>query len=205
MTLWDITIPVHEDLAVWPGDEPYRFSLGWNMESGDSVNVGQVRMSVHTGTHADAPFHFDPTGKRAGEMDLAPFIGPCIVADVREREVITIADLQNLPFVEAPRLLLQTGAWTDYTQFPETIPTVAPDVPLWLASQGVVLLGVDVPSVDALDSKTLSNHHALHQAGIAILESLDLRDVPSGVYHLTALPLRLMGADGAPVRAILTR
>lgn len=198
-----MTIPVREGLAVWPGDEPYRFRLGWDMAEGATVNVGQVTMSVHTGTHIDAPFHFDPEGAGAGELDLAPYVGPAVVADVSGREVIGWDALQGIDFADAPRLLLKTLAWTDHVMFPERVPTLAPDVPAHLAERGVVLVGVDVPSVDAIDSKDLPLHHALNAAGIRILEGLDLRAVPPGVYTLSALPLRLLGADGSPVRAIL--
>jgi arylformamidase len=203
MRLYDITIAVREGLAVWPGDTPYHFELGWKMNEGQSVNVGAVTMSCHTGTHADAPYHFLPNGAGIGELDLTPYIGPAVVAEVLEREIITTDDLTNVDLTDAPRLLLKTGGWTDHTRFPETVPVIAADVPAFLAARGVVLLGVDVPSVDAIESKDLPNHHALAAHGIHILESLDLRAVPAGRYHLTALPLRLMGADGSPLRAIL--
>jgi len=202
--LYDITIPVREGRAVWPGDEAYRFRLGWAMSEGASVNVGTVTMSVHTGTHADAPFHFDPSGVGAGELDLTPYIGRAVVVDVRGRKVVGQEALADVDLVDAPRLLLKTDAWTDHDAFPESVPTLATDVPAYLAAYGVLLVGVDVPSVDAIDSKDLPIHHALDAAGIRILESLDLHLVPPGYYNLIALPLRLMGADGSPVRAILT-
>jgi arylformamidase len=89
--------------------------------------------------------------------------------------------------------------------FPERIPVIDLDVPDWLRSQGIVLLGVDLPSVDALDSKELPVHHALARNRVAILESLNLRDVEEGAYDLVAAPLRIVGADAAPVRAVLMR
>jgi arylformamidase len=202
-TVYDITIPVREGLAVWPGDTPYRFELGWKMSEGQSVNVDTVTMSCHTGTHADAPFHFLPDGEGIGELDLSPYLGPAIVADVQGRTVITTDDLDDLNLSDAPRLLLKTGGWADHERFPETVPVIAPDVPAFLAERGIVLLGMDVPSVDEIESKDLPNHHALAAQGIHILESLDLRAITPGLYELTALPLRLMGADGSPVRAIL--
>lgn len=201
----DITIPVRESLAVWPGDAPYSFALGWKMSEGDSVNVGAVTMSVHTGTHADAPFHFDECGASVDALDPAVFVGPALVLDAAGWDVIPRSVFSDVDGTRTPRVLLKTGAWTDHTRFPDAVPVIAPDVPPLLAERGVVLLGVDVPSVDAIDSKSLPNHHALGGAGIAILESLDLRAVPPGVYELIALPLRLVGADGSPVRAVLRR
>ena len=201
---YDITIPVWDGLAVWPGDTPYRFELSWKMVEGASVNVGAVTMSTHTGTHADAPFHFDPAGAAIDAIDPGVYVGPCVVADVAGFDPIPADALAALDLTGAPRLLLKTGAWTDHATFPERIPVMEPGVPGWLASRGVFLIGLDVPSVDAIDSADLPNHHALARSGIHILESLDLRAVPPGRYHLTALPLRLAGADASPVRALLT-
>jgi arylformamidase len=203
MPLYDITIPIRESLAVWPGDTPYRFELAWSMDAGQTVNVGAVTTTVHVGTHADAPFHFLPDGEGAGEMDPSAFVGPAVVVDVAGADPIGWDRLESVDFMRAPRVLLRTGAWIDHAVFPERIPILAPDIPARLAERGVVMVGLDVPSVDAIDSTDLPLHHALARANIRILESLDLRGVPPGVYTLSALPLRLMGADGSPVRAVL--
>ena len=103
------------------------------------------------------------------------------------------------------RLLIKTGRWSDSTVFPDQIPVIAADVPAWLQKNGVTLLGLDLPSMDEIDSKSLQNHHALAGAGIAIVESLDLTDVAAGIYNFAALPLKIAGGDGAPMRAILWR
>ena len=203
MKLYDITLPVDGRLAGWPGDAPYRLEWTCTRAGGASVNLGQVSLSLHTGTHTDAPYHFDDAGVRVDAVPLAAYLGPARVVDVSGRPLIGRADLEWIDVTSAPRLLLRTGAWADHGRFPESVPTLAPDVPAWLHGRGVVLVGVDVPSVDALDSKDLPVHHALGRHGIAILESLDLGGVPEGVYELIALPLRLAGADGSPVRAVL--
>jgi arylformamidase len=116
-----------------------------------------------------------------------------------------VEHLIGLRFDGVPRLLLRTGAWADHSRFPERVPTIACDVPAFLRSRGIKLLGIDVPSVDTIESKDLPNHHALARCGIHILESLDLSGVEPGLYQLSALPLRLVGADAAPVRAVLWR
>jgi arylformamidase len=203
MRIYDISITLREGVACWPGDAPYAWQWSWRRSQGAAVNVGQVRMSVHTGTHADAPYHFAEDGKTVEALDLAPYVGPACVLDVRQRPVIGIADLAPYDFSHRPRVLLRTDACLDPERFPEHIPLLDPAVPAWLAGRGVVLVGVDVPSVDALDSKDLPIHHGLGRHGIAILESLRLAEVPAGLYELIALPLKLAGADGAPVRAIL--
>jgi len=203
-TIYDITIPIAVGLAVWPGDTPYRFDLLSTMEEGGVVNIGSVTMSVHTGTHIDAPFHFDPLGAGADAVDIATLCGPAIVIDTTGHSIIGRDLFAGVDFAQTPRILIRTGGWLDHSEFPDNIPILAEDVPEYMGANGVILLGVDVPSVDAIDSKTLPNHHALAASRITALESVDLRAVPAGVYTLTALPLRLVGTDAAPVRAILT-
>lgn len=203
MTLYDITHAVDETIAPWPGDTPLLVTRNLRLRDGDSVNLSDVRLSVHLGTHADAPYHYNDAGATAERLDPGVYIGPCRVADVTGRDLITPADLDGLDFTGTPRLLLRTGGWPDRTRFPERVPVLAPETPGFLARRGVFLLGLDVPSVDAIDSKDLPNHHALGAHGIAILESLALDGVPPGRYELIALPLKLVGADGSPIRAIL--
>jgi arylformamidase len=106
---------------------------------------------------------------------------------------------------ETSRLLIKTGRWSNAAVFPDQIPVIAADIAAWLQKNGVKLLGLDLPSVDEIDSKSLQNHHALSRAGIAIVESLDLSRVGSGIYNLAALPLRIAGGDCAPLRADLWR
>lgn len=199
----DITTPLDSTLAGWPGDTPYRFSLAWSRASGASVNVGRIEASLHTGTHIDAPFHFDDSGATIDQLDLSPYLGPSRVVDVRGAPSIRVSDLLGLDLSRTPRVLFRTDAWTDRTRFPSSIPTLDLEVPAYLKRQGAVLAGFDLPTVDAIDSKTLPIHHALASASIAILEGLDLTQVKAGVYELIALPIKLVRADGAPVRAIL--
>ncbi len=200
--IYDISRPVSEALAGWPGDTPYRCGMLCRLNAGASVNLGTIEMSPHTGTHIDAPYHYDDAGKTVGQLPLETYVGQAAVLHVEGKHPITREDIPAR-WLSAPRLLLRTGGWEDDTRFPERIPVIAPDVPAWLRTHGVVLLGVDLPSVDPLDSKDLPNHHALGSCGIAILEGIDLRGVPEGFYELIALPLRLEGLDGCPVRAIL--
>ena len=209
MKLHDITRSLHESLAPWPGDTAFSFRLNWQMAAGAPVNVGAITMGVHNGTHADASRHFLPDGATAEALSLDVLIGPAVVLDLSTRPdrlaPITRDDLApalgNL--ATAPRLLLKTGASPDPARFPDRIPTLAPGVVAFLGELGVRLLGLDVPSVDAIDSKDLPNHHALAAASIVIVENLDLRAVGPGTYELLALPLPIVGGDAAPVRAVL--
>jgi arylformamidase len=188
--------------ACWPGDVPFAFHLGWRIRDGASVNVGAVETSVHTATHCDAPYHYDDAGPTVDRMPPETFVGPTRVVDVRglgrwrDR-------LDGLDFRQTPRVLFRTAGWPDTARFPVAIPVMEPDLPDWLGDRGVVLIGVDLPSVDPLDSKTLDVHHALGRRGIVIVEGLWLDDVPAGRYELIAPPLKIAGADGSPLRALL--
>jgi arylformamidase len=213
MQIFDVSRALANDLAPWPGDTPFHFELKWKMAEGATVNVGAVQMGVHNGTHADAPFHFEPGANTIEQLPLDIYLGDAVVVDLtrlfetdRARQ-ITIADLASCaPALEhAPRLLLKTGVWNDSKVFPQCIPVIAPDVPEWLRAKQVKLIGLDLPSVDPIEAKQLSNHHALAAAGIAIVESLVLSEVEAGTYHFSALPLRIAGGDAGPVRAVLWR
>lgn len=213
MRIFDVSRPLSAQLAPWPGDVGFRFALNSRIPEGSSVNLGMISMSLHNGSHADARFHFEQDGWTMEQARLETYIGPAVVADLSRNYAhgsmrqMTVDDLA--PYADelrgAPRLLLKTNVWPDSTVFPKQIPTVARDVPAWLQEKGVKLLGFDVPSVDEITAKQLVNHHALAVAGISIVESLDLSAVEPGSYHFVALPLKINGGDGSPVRAILWR
>ena len=213
MKIWDISRTLADDLAPWPGDTPFHFKLTRQIPAGDVVNLGAITTSVHNGTHADARFHFEATGETMERAPLDIYLGPAMVVDLADqfaggdKTLIEIDDLQPAAksISEAPRLLIKTSVWRDSTIFPERIPVIAPEVADWLAAKGVRLLALDLPSVDPIDAKVLNNHFALARAGISIIESLDLSGVQAGAYHFAALPLKIAGADGSPVRALLWR
>jgi len=214
MKIWDISRTLSKDFAEWPGDEAFHYRLTRETAKGQTVNLGAITMSVHIGTHADAQFHFDQKGESIEKAPLDIYLGRTTVVDLaqaflrsKEKHLITTEDLKsNAEDIAATsRLLVKTGRWSDSTIFPTQIPVIGTDVPAWLQKNGVKLLGVDLPSMDEIDSKSLQNHHALARAGIAIVESLDLSEVAPGIYNLAALPLKIAGGDGAPMRAILWR
>jgi arylformamidase len=218
MEIFDISRPLSSGLAPWPGDTSFHFELKWKMVEGATVNVGAVKMGVHNGTHADATFHFDASGDTIENMPLDAYIGDAVVIDLmglfqdaadgrhRARKInVTDLDPCSALLERAPRLLLKTGIWQDSKVFPDWIPVIAPDVPGWLCERRVKLLGMDLPSVDPIEAKKLTNHYALAAARVAIVESLDLSEVESGIYHFSALPLKIAGGDAGPVRAILWR
>jgi len=194
----DISRPLSPSTAPWPGDTPFGFHLSVRREQGVGINVGAFSCSTHFATHLDAPFHFTDSGETIDRLDLTICYGEAMVIDVRGQ-----ATIEDFPETLPARVLLRTDAWLSSSQFPDSIPTLSAGAVQKLATRGVTLIGVDVPSVDQLDSKDLPVHHALYRSGIAILESLYLHDVAPGHYLLAAFPLRLHGGDAAPVRAVL--
>jgi arylformamidase len=194
---------LNSDVAEWPGDTPFQFQLNWTKQQSGSVNVGQITTSTHIGTHIDAPFHFDEKGEKVHELPLENYIVEAIVIDVSGQDVISRASLQGVDATTAKAVLFRTSAWHNRTVFPEEIPAFEVAVVEWMVENGIVLFGVDLPSVDAITSKNLPMHHALGTSGRYILEGLVLDEIAEGTYKLIALPLKIEGADGSPVRAVL--
>ena len=217
MQIFDISRTLSADLPPWPGDVGFRYQVNGLIAEGSSVNVGSISMSLHNGTHGDASYHFDDNGWTMEQAKLETYFGPAVVVDLSERYAggpengrypqVQRADLEHATddLRATGRLLLKTGVWRDPKVFPDPIPTLALGVPAWLQSLGVKLLGLDVPSVDEIDAKELVNHHAIGAAGINIVESLELSAVSAGRYNFVALPLKIAGGDGSPLRAILWR
>lgn len=197
----DITRRLYSGHPVWPGDTPFGFEIVWKMSEGSSVNVGKIVGTTHLGTHLDAPWHYDPNGGDLETVPLQTLIGPCRVIDARGQAELTVGFLKTQQLSE--RTLFYTGQPNDWSTFPETFMHVHPQAAEYMAAQGVKLYGTDCPSVDPLTSKELPGHKAFARAGVYILEGLALEGVRPGEYELIALPLRLQGADAAPVRAVL--
>jgi len=200
----DISVAVGPGTPEWPGDVP--FQCGWTARVGEgaSVNLSSVTSSPHVGTHADAPLHVRDGWPATDSLPLEAFLGSAFVLDVSPAPdgVLSLeADDRRLEGVQ--RLLLRTGRCIASGAFPAAWPVVSADVAAALAARGLKLLGVDAPSVDERESKSLPVHHALFGAGACVLENLDLSGISEGRYELVALPQRLVGLDAAPVRAVL--
>ncbi|MGQ9365678.1 arylformamidase [Azospirillum sp. ST 5-10] len=202
--LWDIGPPLRPGIPVWPGDTAYRQERTWTIGPGCPVNVARVTLSTHTGAHADAPLHYDAAGRPVGGLDLRPYLGPCRVVDVvgsgpRVPPGAVAGRLAAVP----PRVLLRTYAAAPGDAWDPGFAALHPDTVDLLAAHGVRLVGIDTPSVDPQDSKTMDAHGRVRAHGMAILEGLVLDGVEPGDYELIALPLNLADLDAAPVRAVL--
>lgn len=201
--LWDISPGVAPGHPVFPGDAAFRQRWTWTIGPGCPVNVSEIAMSPHTGAHADAPLHYDPQGASIGEVPLQAYLGDCrVIHAVGCGPLVEPCHL--IPHLAAtpPRVLLRT-----YERAPagwdERFAAIAPTAIDLLHAHGVRLIGIDTPSLDPQPSKTLDAHQRVRAHGMAVLEGLLLDEVPPGDYELIALPLKWLGLDASPVRAVL--
>lgn len=205
----DISPAIGPGLPVWPGDTPVQFERTWDMAKGSPVNVSKLTISTHTGAHADAPLHYQADGTDMASVALEPYLGSCAVIHcLGEWPVVTrfAVELQigqvcgdRMP----ERVLIRTWRRAPQETWESEFTAISPDAIDYLASLGVVLIGVDTPSVDPEASKTMDAHKRVAAHDMRILEGLVLDDVAEGRYELIALPLKLAGMDAAPIRAVL--
>jgi len=208
--LYDISPPIDSALAVFPGDTPPTREILLDMARGDSMTLSTLHSTVHLGAHVDAPSHYGHAGGSIDDQPLDLFLGPArlIRVPLQRGEFITIGAVEEAlkrgdEVALSERVLIATGTYPDPSVFNTDYAPVDPELVDWLAGRGVRLIGVDTPSFDASDSKKLPAHNAMLRNGMNILEGLVLGGVPEGTYELIALPLRLVGFDGSPVRAVL--
>lgn len=228
--IYDITPPVTEATAVWPGDTPFRRRMLCRITEGASVDLSTISTTVHLGAHADGPNHYSERGIGVGEMPLVHYLGACQVVDVRVERGgrVGVGDVVGgVASIRAPRVLIRTGSFDGFGAWNQDFAGLDAGLIDVLAAleidvdrpgeangigvgsfkgqreRGVITIGIDTPSVDLQASKDLPAHNAVFRHGMAILEGLELRGVPVGVYELIALPLRLIGCDASPVRAVL--
>ncbi|HJS31813.1 MAG TPA: arylformamidase [Alphaproteobacteria bacterium] len=204
MRLWDISPPIRAGVPVWPGDTAYDETRTWTLGPGCPVNVSKFTMSTHTGAHADAPFHYAADGARVGALDLARYIGPArVVHAIGARPLVRRERIAPHLGPGVARVLIRTYSRAPVERWDDGFAAIAPETVELLADHGVVLVGIDTPSLDPQDSKTMDAHGVVRRRGLSILEGLVLDDVPEGDYELIALPLKLADLDAAPVRAVL--
>ncbi|MEE2888782.1 MAG: cyclase family protein [Planctomycetota bacterium] len=205
MRIYDISEPISPATAVFPGDNGFTAEWVMRMADGASCNVSTLRMSAHCGSHSDAPLHYSETGADAASMDLQPYLGRC--------RVITVASVDDPPVVDAEslsgaldgveRVLLRTSQQHDAESFDPNFTALGPAAAQRLVDAGMKLVGIDAQSMDHATCKDLKSHNILREGSVSLLENLDLSAAPDGDFELIALPLKIVGGDAAPVRAIL--
>lgn len=207
MPIHDLSLLISESLVVWSGDPPVRMTRTSSIEKGDLVTVTRLECGAHVGTHVDAPAHFIQGGAGVDSLDLQVLVGPALVVEALEADLLTADVLAGLSIPRgAERVLFRTRnsrIWARPEQeFTEDFVAIAEDGARWLIERGVRLVGVDYLSVAPFDAP-VPTHRALLGAGVVVIEGLDLSGVEAGRYQLVCLPLKIAGCDGAPARAIL--
>ena len=208
--IYDVTLPVRPGMVVWPGDAGVQLLPATRMADGDEHNVSRLALGVHTGTHVDAPYHFVADGATVEQLPLDVLVGPAVVVHLPNVAAITAADLEALRLPpETRRVLFKTRNSTLWARgeavFRTGFVALTLDAAQWVVKQDIQLVGVDYLSVEGYDSQGHPVHRMLLGAGVVLVEGLDLRAVEPGVYELYCLPLKLVGADGAPARVILVQ
>ncbi|HFE53953.1 MAG TPA: cyclase family protein [Bacteroidetes bacterium] len=206
--LIDATLTLGTETPVFPGDPSVQVVEELSLKNGDPVNLRWYRLSGHHGTHVDAPRHLFDEGKDVASLDPARFVGDAWVVDVPTEGAISARDLENRLPGEGKiyRVLIRTRAseaWQErrFDNFP--IPYLLPAAARFLMDRRIQLVGIDSLSVDPVDSEDLPSHKIILGQGVPIIEGLDLSRAPLGPVQVIALPLRLAGADGAPVRVLI--
>jgi arylformamidase len=206
--IFDISVPITPNLPVWPGDPQIVLERYRKISDGCDSNDSRLACSVHSGTHVDAPAHFSDNGSTVERLALDILVGAAIVAEFPGIDRITpdLLENQKLP-PQTKRLLLKTknsDLWADPDhQFNPDFVALSAESAGWMVERGIQLVGIDYLSIQLFNDADPLTHRTLLEAGIIILEGLNLRDVRPGFYQLICLPLKLAGSEGAPARAVL--
>lgn len=206
MQLIDISVPITTHMPIWPGNPPVDLQRIRDMDKGEHNNVSRVSLGVHTGTHVDAPLHFVANGAAAERLPLDVLIGRALVIHLPDVTSVTAQDLRGAVLPPVERLLIRTrnSEWwhAKDDHFHQDMVGLSEDAARWIVAAGIKLVGVDYLSV-APPGMGTPVHRVLLEAATVIVEGLDLSDVHAGEYDLWCLPLKLVGSDGAPARAVL--
>jgi len=204
----DVSIPLHNGMVNWPGDAPFHRLETLKIANGDPCNLSQFCSSAHIGTHMDAPRHFLAAGHGMESMPLDAVIGPARVIAIQDPDLIRVKELEPHCLREGDRVLFKTRnsdrLWKT-NEFQEQFIHIPQDTAAYLADLKVRTIGIDYLSVGGYETDSAETHQALLSAGIWLIEGLNLQHVEPGEYELVCLPLKLVGSDGAPARAVLRR
>ena len=208
MKIYDVTIPLSENIPTFPGDPTVAIDLCNAIAKGDAANVSKLSFGAHTATHVDAPNHFIDGAKRVHELDLEKLVGKVRVVELNADEpAVEPKHVENLENVE--RVLFKTRNsqfWSEPEKgFRQDFTYISPAAARILVAKGVKLVGIDYLSVEKFGAKSFDTHLILLEKEVVIIEGLDLREISAGDYEITCLPLKYIGStgDGAPARTIL--
>lgn len=207
MRIYDISLMISPSMPTWPGDPSLVLERVKKIEDGSHNNVSRLELSVHTGTHVDAPYHFLPKGETVDTLSLSHLTGRVYVCHLPDVAEITAEVLEQAEIPPRTRRILfktrNSEIWARREQnFQTDFVAITPDGAEFLVKRGIKLVGVDYLSVAPFGESQVT-HQILLSAGVIVVEGVDLSQVPPGRYTLYCLPLKLSGSDGAPARAIL--
>lgn len=208
MRIYDISVPIGPDTPVYEGDPPISITSKSSIAAGDSANVSLLSFGSHSGTHIDAPFHFNQQGKTIDQLPLEVFEGSAQVVEVVAKDgFVTVLELMQLIDERTTRLLIKTpnsSLWEqEEKEFVPDFVHLTPEAADLIVEQGIKLVGIDYLSIERFHSPDHYVHHTLLDNGIVVVEGLNLSQVPPGHYKLICLPLRIKNGDGSPARAVL--
>jgi arylformamidase len=203
----DVTAPLSADLPTFPGDPRFHMEFSHKMEDGKPYNVAKVTMGVHSGTHVDAPYHFLAKGATVETLPLEILMGKVRVVQVASRDAIDAPDIDALDLADDIRIFFKTrmSGQLRSREFQEDFVHLTPAAAARLVQAGIKLVGIDYLSVEKFQSPDFGAHHALLEAGVIIVEGLDLSEADPGEYEMACLPLPIVGADGSPARVVLRK
>jgi arylformamidase len=207
MKLIDVTVPFDASLPTYPGNTPFTIEAVKRIARGDTSNVSTLHMSAHSGTHVDAPRHYFDDAPGVDALPLELMLGRARVVEIDSRSGIGAAELADLDLSDDIRILFKTSnsrLWAS-PAFNQSYVGVTASGAAHLIAHGIKVVGVDYLSVEEFKTPGAPAHHVLLGGGAIIIEGLNLREVEPGVYDMLCLPLRVVGADGAPARVLLRR
>ena len=207
MKLIDVTVPLDASIPTYPGNLPYSLEPLHRISRGDGANTSTLHMSAHAGTHVDAPYHFFDGRPGVDALPLDLLLGRTRVVEINSRTGIGAEQLSGLDLSDDVRVLFKTSnsrLWAS-PEFHTDYVGVTGSGAEYLIEHGIKVVGVDYLSVEVFKTPGAPAHHTLLGGGAIVIEGLNLRDVEPGIYDMLCLPLRLVGADGAPARVVLRR
>jgi arylformamidase len=210
MQIYDVSVPLSAATPTYPGDPGIEIKQWLTLANGDAANVSLINFGLHSGTHVDAPSHFIAGGAKVESLPLASLVGEAEVVEVPHDVKVIDEDFVMANCVRgSQRILFKTrnsAFWSNpHEGFREDYTYIDSAAARRLVESNIKLVGIDYLSVEQFRSENFETHHAFLSSGVVILEGLDLREVPGGVYELICLPLKIAGGsgDGAPARVIL--
>jgi len=206
--IWDITISLQKGMPAFPGDEEV---FQWNhllkVENGDPYSIKKIEMLTHAGTHIDVPSHFIPNGKNLESIDISKLIGIADVFQIKNTEKITLDEIKDYHIEPNSIVLFKTvnsNLWKSTNKFYKKYVYLTPEAAQFLVEKKIKCVGIDYLSIESFEeTSTISTHVILLSNDVIIIEGLDLSEIKPGRYRLICLPLKMVGVDGSPVRAIL--